>query len=82
VNARANEAMRRGSRKTERGERAERKAGGRRCPICGKPTVQEYRPFCSKHCADIDLGRWLDGRYAVPGEPLGAEKDDEDDKKD
>ena len=38
--------------------------------------------FCSKHCADIDLGRWLDGRYAVPGEPIGAEKDDEDDKKD
>jgi endogenous inhibitor of DNA gyrase (YacG/DUF329 family) len=32
--------------------------------------MQEYRPFCSKHCADIDLGRWLGGRYAVPGDPV------------
>jgi endogenous inhibitor of DNA gyrase (YacG/DUF329 family) len=39
---------------------------GRRCPICGKAAVQNYRPFCSKRCADIDLGRWLRGAYAVP----------------
>jgi len=52
----------------------------RRCPICGKPTVETYRPFCSKHCADIDLGRWLDGRYAVPGESIGTDKDDEEKK--
>ena len=36
------------------------------CPICGKPTVLEYRPFCSKRCADVDLQRWFTGRYAVP----------------
>ena len=24
------------------------------------------RPFCSARCADIDLGRWLGGRYAIP----------------
>jgi endogenous inhibitor of DNA gyrase (YacG/DUF329 family) len=47
-----------------------------KCPICGKPQVPEFRPFCSKRCADIDLGRWLGGRYAVPGEPLA--KDDSD----
>jgi endogenous inhibitor of DNA gyrase (YacG/DUF329 family) len=41
-----------------------------KCPICGKPVVLDYRPFCSKRCADIDLGRWLGGRYAVPGEPV------------
>jgi len=37
-----------------------------RCPICGKPPARDYRPFCSKRCADIDLGRWLNGVYAVP----------------
>jgi uncharacterized protein len=54
-----------------------------RCPICGKPTVAEFRPFCSRACADIDLGRWLGGRYAVPGEPIGVEPgvgEDEDDE--
>ncbi len=40
---------------------------GAKCPICGKPTVLALRPFCSKRCADIDLGRWLGGRYAVAG---------------
>lgn len=38
------------------------------CPICRKPTVFEYRPFCSKRCADIDLARWLRGDYKIPGE--------------
>jgi endogenous inhibitor of DNA gyrase (YacG/DUF329 family) len=36
------------------------------CPLCGKPTQQPFRPFCSKRCADIDLNRWLKGVYAVP----------------
>ncbi len=36
------------------------------CPICGKPGNEDYRPFCSKRCADVDLGRWLSGRYAIP----------------
>ncbi|MFB2531045.1 DNA gyrase inhibitor YacG [Paracoccus sp. p4-l81] len=39
------------------------------CPICKKPTDAHYRPFCSKRCADIDLGRWLTGSYVIPGEP-------------
>ena len=39
----------------------------RRCPICGKPQDIERKPFCSKRCADIDLGRWLKGSYIVPG---------------
>ena len=41
----------------------------RRCPVCGKPPVEAFRPFCSKRCADVDLARWLRGDYAVPGEP-------------
>ena len=38
------------------------------CPICREETVQEYRPFCSRRCADIDLARWMSGSYAVPSE--------------
>lgn len=38
------------------------------CPICAANAVRSYRPFCSKRCADIDLGRWLNGSYAVPTE--------------
>ena len=37
-----------------------------KCPICGKPGQPEHRPFCSKRCADIDLGRWLKEGYRVP----------------
>ena len=46
------------------------------CPICGKPMLFAYRPFCSKRCADVDLGRWFSGNYAVPA----AESDDEDEE--
>jgi uncharacterized protein len=28
--------------------------------------MDAYRPFCSKRCADLDLGRWLNGSYAIP----------------
>jgi hypothetical protein len=46
-----------------------RGAAGRPCPICGKPAAAEARPFCSRRCADVDLGRWLGGGYRVPGRP-------------
>ena len=49
-----------------------------RCPICRKPTEADWRPFCSKRCADVDLGRWLGGRYAIPGDPVQPEPDSED----
>ncbi len=35
------------------------------CPICRKPADPTYRPFCSRRCADVDLGRWLTGGYAI-----------------
>ena len=38
-----------------------------RCPTCKKPAVPEYRPFCSRRCADVDLARWFRGDYALPG---------------
>jgi len=43
------------------------------CPICGKPSTAENRPFCSERCRDVDLNRWLSGSYAIPARP------DEDD---
>lgn len=45
------------------------------CPICGKDTAAAYRPFCSRRCADIDLGRWLRGAYAIPGPATGEDED-------
>jgi endogenous inhibitor of DNA gyrase (YacG/DUF329 family) len=50
---------------------------GRPCSICGKPAVMRYNPFCSRRCADVDLGRWLSGSYAVPSAPEETEDDDE-----
>lgn len=38
----------------------------RKCPICGKPAVEKFRPFCSGRCADVDLNRWLTDRYVIP----------------
>ena len=38
------------------------------CPICQKTSDKSYRPFCSKRCADVDLGRWFNGSYTVPAE--------------
>jgi endogenous inhibitor of DNA gyrase (YacG/DUF329 family) len=41
-----------------------------KCAVCGKPQDERFRPFCSKRCADIDLGQWLKGGYAIPGAPV------------
>lgn len=38
------------------------------CPICGEEGVKQFRPFCSKRCADIDLGKWMGGKYAIPSQ--------------
>ena len=45
------------------------------CPICGKPPAQAHAPFCSARCRQVDLGRWLIGRYVVETE--GAPDSDE-----
>lgn len=41
------------------------------CPICGRPVVAEFKPFCSKRCADVDLSRWLGGVYRIEGTDSG-----------
>ena len=66
-------------------ERAPGGAGGNhdgmgRCPICRKRATRDYRPFCSKRCADVDLGRWLKGSYRIaddrPDGPLATDEDE------
>lgn len=47
------------------------------CPICGKDADPRYRPFCSRRCADVDLGRWLTGSYVIPSEETELPGDDE-----
>lgn len=42
------------------------------CPTCEKPGVMSrenrWRPFCSERCRLIDLGAWMEERYAIPTE--------------
>lgn len=47
-----------------------------KCPICGKLTDNaKYRPFCSKRCADIDLGTWFAEGYVIEGKaPVDEEE--------
>lgn len=48
-----------------------------KCSICSAPAVRQFRPFCSRRCADVDLSRWLRGAYAIPGR-LDVDEDGED----
>jgi|TARA_A100001391_G_scaffold155412_4_gene113242 hypothetical protein len=40
--------------------------------------VQQFHPFCSARCADVDLNRWLKGNYVIPGAASSADEDDAD----
>ncbi len=40
------------------------------CPVCRKETVSEFRPFCSRRCADLDLAHWLRGDYRVASDDV------------
>jgi hypothetical protein len=52
------------------------------CPVCGKPAAPATQPFCSKRCAQLDLGRWLTGSYRVPtdepADPSDLPREDEE----
>lgn len=50
------------------------------CPICAKAPDPRYRPFCSRRCADIDLGRWLNESYAIPAAESEEERPVHDDE--
>jgi endogenous inhibitor of DNA gyrase (YacG/DUF329 family) len=62
-----------------------------KCPICKREVparegVPAFGPFCSARCRSIDLGSWLDGRYAIPAtaeeteDEVALAPDDEDGK--
>jgi uncharacterized protein len=47
-----------------------------KCPTCNNPVEWKdnpFRPFCSERCQLVDLGKWVDGEYRVPGEELPPE---------
>ncbi|HMB46702.1 MAG TPA: DNA gyrase inhibitor YacG [Afifellaceae bacterium] len=50
----------------------------RPCPSCGSPSSRKTFPFCSKRCADVDLNRWLTGKFVIPGRALDDADADED----
>ena len=39
-----------------------------KCALCDKTISEEYSPFCSKRCANIDLYKWLNEDYTIPPE--------------
>jgi len=52
----------------------------RNCPICKRRLPEgaegeRFKPFCSRRCADVDLGRWLTGSYAIPAAPSDDESE-------
>ncbi|SUS08634.1 DNA gyrase inhibitor YacG [uncultured Defluviicoccus sp.] len=55
---------------------AARQRAAPRCPVCGRPRMDRWRPFCSKRCADVDLGRWLGEAYRIPAVEAALEEDD------
>jgi endogenous inhibitor of DNA gyrase (YacG/DUF329 family) len=46
-----------------------------RCPTCRKPVADRRAnrafPFCSDRCRLLDLGKWFDGQFRIPGERAG-----------
>jgi endogenous inhibitor of DNA gyrase (YacG/DUF329 family) len=56
-----------------------------KCPICGKrfeaKSLGDWPsfPFCAERCRLVDLGRWIDGAYAIPAGPqLDSDSDQSD----
>lgn len=50
-----------------------------KCPTCGKPAERKdnpFRPFCSERCKMVDLGRWVNEEYRVPGKPIPSDSAD------
>jgi len=50
------------------------------CPTCGKKVEwkdsNQYRPFCSLRCKQIDLGAWAEEKYVIPSsQPTDSEED-------
>lgn len=49
----------------------------KKCAVCKKPQTEEFKPFCSARCAQVDLGKWLCESYVVQtNEEPGYEESD------
>ena len=52
------------------------------CVICDEPCGRRddnpLFPFCSRRCQLIDLARWLDGDYCIPGHAGDLDRGDPD----
>ena len=47
-----------------------------KCPTCGKKVDWKdnpYRPFCSERCKLVDLGKWVNEEYRVPGREVPSD---------
>lgn len=49
----------------------------RPCPLCANPADVRFRPFCSRRCADEDLGKWVTGGYRIPTDEGPIDDDEE-----
>ena len=45
------------------------------CPLCEQPAKAPHTPFCSRRCAQLDLGRWLTGEYTIPAHEAMEDSD-------
>ena len=45
------------------------------CPLCGQPAKAPHTPFCSRRCAQLDLGKWLTGDYTIPAHEAMEDSD-------
>ena len=51
-----------------------------KCPSCRRETTRDgnnkFFPFCSSRCQLVDLSKWLDEKYRIPGEPVDPDEID------
>jgi endogenous inhibitor of DNA gyrase (YacG/DUF329 family) len=48
----------------------------KKCPTCNRQVQWQdnpFRPFCSERCKLVDLSKWVNEEYRVPGKPVPAE---------
>jgi uncharacterized protein len=52
-----------------------------KCPTCARELAWDgapFRPFCSERCRLTDLGAWLTGQRAIPGDAAAAPASESD----
>jgi uncharacterized protein len=42
-----------------------------------RPVAPAFRPFCSERCKLLDLAKWVDGDYRIPGAAIDEPDDEE-----